>query len=95
MALTTAIAANLAAADSSPILLNGPTEFLADDLSDGESVVITRERVDGTYETALTGAGPVVLTKASPSCIYVGYSNVVVSKLATDNAVAVGYASAV
>lgn len=92
MALTAAITAQTAAATSAAISLMGPTEFKADDLSEGESVVIQRIRVDGTYETAMTGAGPVVLTKQQPALIYEGYSEVKVLKPVTTNAVAVGYA---
>ena len=93
MALTAALTAQTTAATSDAISLSGPTQFVADDLSDGESVVFKRIRVDGTYETALTGLGPIVLTKGQPSVIVEAYSEVKVVKGVTVNTVSVGYAS--
>ena len=93
MALTAAIEAKTAAETSAAISLSGPTEFKADDLSDGESIVFQRIRVDGTYETAVTGSGPIVLTKQQPSFIIEGYSEIKVVKGVTTETVAVGYAS--
>ena len=93
MALTAAITAQTAAATSTAIVLYGPTEFKADDLSEGESVVIQRIRVDGTYETDIAGGAPIVMTKAQPTVIVEAYSERKVVKGVTINAVAVGYAS--
>ena len=93
MALTEAITAQTAAATSAAITLSGPTKFVADDLSGGESVVFQRIRVDGTYETALTGQGPIVLTRLHPSVIIEDYAEVKVVKGVTVETVAVGYAS--
>ena len=95
MALTEALAAQTTAATSNAISLSGPTKFVADDLSDGESVAIHRIRVDGAYEAALIGhgQGPIVLTKHQPGVIIEDYAEVKVIKGVTVNAVAVGYAS--
>ena len=93
MALTAALTAQTAAATSAVITLYGPTEFKADDLSEGESIVIERIRVDGTYETDIAGGAPIVMTKAQPTILVEGYSERKVTKGPTINAVAVGYAS--
>lgn len=92
MPLTTAIAAKTAAETSAAISLSGPTMFVADDLSTGESVKILRIRVDGVYEDAIVGGAPVVMTREHPGIIYEGYAEVKVEKPVTANNVAVGYA---
>ena len=93
MALTTLIAAKTAAETSSAITLSGPTTIVADGLASGESVVIHREQVDGTFTVLLIGSGPVMLTDTEPVKTIEFYGDIKAVKGVTTGTVAVGYGS--
>ena len=93
MALTELIAAKTAAETSSAITLSGPTQIVADDLTEGEEIEIHRERKDGTFEQLIVGRLGVKITAANPSIIIEGYSQIKAVKPTTANSVAVSYAS--
>ena len=71
--------------------LIGPCRLRADDLLDGDSVVLYEERVDGEYEPAKKEPGvQITLTKTMPSRIVEGYGNY--KALTNRDGIEVGYA---
>jgi hypothetical protein len=77
---------------SAAYTMTGPTEFRAQGLEDGQSVVMQWEQCDGTFSNVKP---PVVLTFEDPSILYAGYSDIKwVIQSTTTNQISVGAASA-